>query len=93
MYSLVVKLKFYYYLSRPPEIKESPIHIKTKDVDHIHKMYGHKYKDEADPEIPAGNYSQFFILDVQPLYNTLEGIFNLSEESASFVVNRIFQVL
>ena len=56
-------------------------------------MRGHKYKDEADPEIPAGNYSQFFKSDVQPLYNTLEGIFNLNEESASFVVNRIFQVL
>ena len=65
----------------------------NSEIDHTRKMCGHKHKDEADPEIPASNYSQFFKSDVQPLYNTLEGIFNLNEESASFVVNRIFQVL
>ena len=54
------------------------------------KMCGH---DNGDPDIPAGNYSQFFNSDADPLYDTLVNIFNLSEETASFVVNRIIQVL
>ena len=62
--------------------------------DHIRKIHGHKYKDEADPDIPATKYSLLFKSTFDPLYDTLEEItFNLNEDESSFVVNRMIQVL
>ena len=63
-------------------------------VNHIRKIHGHKYKDEADKDILATKYSQLFKSTFDPLYYTLEKTtFNLSEDESSFVVNRMFQVL
>ena len=63
-------------------------------VNHIRKIHGHKYKDEADKDIPATKYSHLFKTTFDPLYHTLEKTtFNLNEDESSFVVNKIFQVL
>ena len=63
-------------------------------MNHIRKIHGHKYKDEADPDKPATKYYHLFKSTFDPLYDTLEKTaFNLRENESSFVVNRIIQVL
>ena len=63
-------------------------------MNHIRKIHGHKYNDEADKDILATKYSHLFKSTFDPLYHTLEKTtFNLNEDESSFVVNRIFQVI
>ena len=60
----------------------------------VHKIHGHKDKDEGDPEKPAAKYSKLFKSTFGPLYSTLEGTaFDFSEDESSFVVNNMLQVL
>ena len=62
-------------------------------MDLVHKIHGHKDKDEGDPEKPVAKYSKLFKSTFGPLYDTLEGTaFDFSEDESSFVVNSMFQV-
>ena len=62
-------------------------------MDLVRKIHGHKFKDEADPDRAAAEYSYLFKATFGPLYNTLETSLDLSEDESSFVVNRMFQVV